>query len=176
MRREDKKRRNGFTVGEFLVGAVLVVVVAAVAYNAYLFGQDAFIYTTQESRMHLKAMYVIERMIYGVGQDHKGLQEAQDVTLAAGAEASSITFTAGDNAAETRRFFAANNEITYRNESSVDRRLDVDNEVDNDVQALTFRRSATQPDLINIDLTLSKTLTGTTVTVSISTSVRLRNI
>lgn len=166
------------TIVELLISSLLVIVIIAVAYGVYTMARDVQVCVFEQGRMQNKALFILERMIHGVGTARKGIEEAQDIlSPAAGAAAAAqIQFVDQDDATMTRSFYLLNSEVRYIDSGGSDTRLDIDTDVEGDVQTLTFTRPADNDDLIEIGLILQKTVWGKSIVVDLSTSVRLRNM
>jgi Tfp pilus assembly protein PilE len=173
-RRYNKK---GVTIAELIIGAVLVVILAGVVYNLYVYAKDAWLHVFVQGDMQAKAILAMERMVYGVDVDatsgyRKGIQEAQDILVPAiETSGSQIEFVDAEDIAVSRLFFQNGDRLIYTDDVGVNTDI-----LDSDVLTLTFDRPAGQNDLVNITLILQRVVRGKTITVDLLTSVRLRNI
>jgi len=170
---EYKNTMRGFTVAELMAGAALLVITMTVAYNLYLFAKEAGMYVYTKSDLQQKAMLGLEEMIHGVDEAHKGIQEAQETTLpSAGAAATTtIVFTDGEDSSISRQFSFSGDDIVYTDENGATSLL-----IEGDVSALTFTRLAVPGNLIVINLTLQKSVSGKNILVALETEVELRNM
>ena len=178
-----KKIRAGsakaFTLPELLVSMLLVIVVIGVGYSFLVMAKDAYRYSFEQSAMQAKAIFILERILHGTDTTRKGIAEAQSITTPApGGSMPVITFVDQDNALLARTFLhnIPASEVNYVDENGINSRLDVDAQVDNDVQALLFTRTAGSGNMIQVDLILQRTILGKVMRLELSTSVIVRNI
>ncbi len=179
MKRLSKRRLFGaFTIVEMLISAALILILIGVVYNLYVLAKDTWLNVYEHGRMQSKALFIMEGMVSGVDAGRKGIYEAQDVIIpAAGNSDTQIEFVDQDDPSVTRSFYlSGDREVRYIDEAGTDSYLDIDEDVDNDVEALTFTRPSDNDDLIIIGLALKKTVMGKHVSVNLSTSVKLRNM
>lgn len=173
---------RGMTFVEVLITVALIgiIVIAGFGFNffvdSYRLARDTFLYIYVYGDMQRKGMLGLEDMVRG-REGHKGIQEAQDITIPAtvGAFGETIEFVDGeeDPTAEgypttTRQFRKSSAKLQYVNASG-----GVTDIIDQDVNALKFTK--VQDDLVKIELELSKTALGKSITVDLKTYVKLRN-
>lgn len=163
---------RGFTIAEFIVSAVITLLIIGVAVGFYVIARDAWQHVLIQGNMQNEAILAVEKMFYGVDVLRKGIQEAQDVvTPAAGASSNQIEFIDQDNTLISRIFYQVGDRLVYNNENDIDSDL-----IDGDVASVTFTRPIDNDDLIQINLIMQRIVRGKAISVNISTSVRLRNI
>jgi len=166
------KSKRGLTIAEMIVASVLVVIIAAIAYNFYVLAKDAWVHTFVQGGMQTEAILGVEKMLYGVDATRKGIVEAQDIlTPLADGSSSQIEFVDQNDDTTSRLFFQQGDTLVYTDENNVNTVI-----IDGDVQALTFTRPAGRPDVVEIKLILEDEVRGRVITVNLSTSARIRNI
>lgn len=166
------RSEKGFTIAELIVSAVITLLVIGAAVGFYVIARDAWQHVLIQGDMQNEAILAIEKMFYGVDVSRKGIQEAQDVVIpAAGASSNQIEFIDQDDALISRLFYQVGNKLVYNNENNIDSDL-----INSDVASVTFTRPSDNDDLIQINLVMQRIVRGKTISVNISTSVRLRNM
>ncbi|MFH1753287.1 MAG: prepilin-type N-terminal cleavage/methylation domain-containing protein [Candidatus Omnitrophota bacterium] len=166
------RHKKGFTIAEVIVASVLVVIIAAVAYNFYVLAKDAWFHVFAQGDMQTEAILGIEKMLYGVDATRKGVLEAQDIiTPGDGTTTSVLRFVDQDDININRFFSKQADTLVYTNENGINTVI-----INGDVQTLTFTRPAGQPDIVDINLVLQRAIRGKVITVNLSTSARIRNI
>jgi len=156
--------RKGFTVGELLAASLLTGIAIAAIYTVYVFANETWLRVCVQAELQEKATYGLERMVRGVDENYRGIQEAQSVTAPAVAGSDDqILFVDSSPSATSRTFYLSGNDVMYQNEILID----------GDVQTLTF--SQPQVGLIKINLILQRIVLGRTSSINLFTLVDLRN-
>ncbi len=164
------KSRRGMTIAEVIVASLIVVIIAAVAYNFYVLAKDTWLHAFVQGDMQTEAILGIEKMLYGVDATRKGIMEAQDIiTPLVGAFSSQIEIVDQNDTTLSRLFFQLGDTLMYTDENNVSTVI-----INGDVQTLTFTRPTA--DVVVIDLILQRAIRGKVITVDLSTSARIRNI
>ena len=172
MRKRRTTNLRGVSLVELLVASILLVVVASVAYNFYIFAKNVWAHTSAQGNLQRDAMLGLEKMIHGVDADHKGIHEAQAITTPGmGVSATQVEFTDGADAALSRRFYISGDALVYEDENNNNVNL-----IDENVKTLTFTRSPITESIITINIVLEKVALDKTISVDLETIVRARNM
>lgn len=174
-RRVIEGMSRGFTIVELLITVAIIGVIAVTGFgynffvDSYDLGRETFLSIYIHNNLYDKAMIGIDKMVRGA-EDHKGLQESQHVdTPVSGASGDTIVFADGEDVSVTRTIYLSGDDVIYAGGST-------ETIVDGDVNTLTFSRPSGTNDLININIIMQKVSLGDTITVNLTTSVKLRNV
>lgn len=167
-----KNGQKGFTLPEVMISSVLTIVVVGIIYALFIFSYDILGYALVQGELQEKATSAMEKMIRGVDANYKGIQEAQGITApAANNSGSTIVFIDQDNSAITRSFALSGDDIIYVNAAGATSIF-----IEGDVNTLNFTRPLNNDDLVEIQLILQRTFLNKNFSVSISSSIKLRNM
>jgi len=161
---EFSSGQEGFTVVEVLIAAVIMALVITGAISIYMMSHTAWREGSTQIALQRNASLAMEKMVRGV-DGRNGVREANDVTCPIDTD---IRYTSGIDGIQ-RRFWLNGSEIWHTPDYSIDEDGDP---IVKDVSNLQFTVSG---DMVTINLGMQEMVTGKTIDVNLSTSVKLRN-
>jgi len=166
------RKRDGFTLMEFLMTLVLTVLVTAAAMAVYLMSVTTWKEGTTQIALQREASTAMEKMVRGV-DGRNGIREAYDIAIPSN---TIIRYRSGIDAVE-RSFYLNGSDVMYDPDTSInggevsitDKARAVGVAV---TQGLIFTRAG---NLITIKLGLRDSVRGKDIDVDLSTNIKLRN-